>query len=75
MTAIISQVRCAPTHDGEAAFVIELRFPNGGRSTVQINGEEAADVMKSAGVREVEELVGHPWTVLDIRTPCFTGWT
>lgn len=71
MTAIISCVRLTPTHDGEAALVIELSFPNGGRSNVQINSEEAADVMARAGVRSADALVGQPWTVLQVRNPSF----
>lgn len=71
MTAVISHVRLTPTHDGEGALVIELRFPNGGRSNVQINSEEAADVMARAGVRTADALVGHPWTVLQVRDPDF----
>lgn len=73
MTATISDVQLTSTHDGEAALVIELAFPNGGRSKVQINATEAADVMAAAGVASADALVGHPWTVLDVRQPKFMG--
>ncbi|WP_380875482.1 hypothetical protein ACFB49_04800 [Sphingomonas sp. DBB INV C78] len=71
--ATISDVRLTATHDGEAALAIELLFPNGGRSQVHINAEEAADVMAAAGVASADALVGHPWTVLNVRDPKFMG--
>ena len=71
--ALISGVQLTSTHDGEAALAIELTFPNGGRSKVQINALEAADVMAAAGVASAEGLVGQPWTVLDVRQPKFMG--
>lgn len=73
MSARISDVRLTSTHDGEAALVVELTFPNGGRSNVQINAVEAADVMAAAGVASADALIGHPWTVLDVRQPKFMG--
>lgn len=71
--AVISGVRLTSTHDGEAALSIELTFPNGGRSRVQINAVEAADVMAAAGVASADALVGHSWAVLDVRQPKFMG--
>ena len=65
--AIISAVRLTPTHDAEAALVVELRYPNGGRSTVQIDGADAVAVMQRAGVASAVELVGLSWTVLRVR--------
>ncbi|SNS78778.1 hypothetical protein SAMN06295912_11633 [Sphingomonas laterariae] len=73
MTATISRVQLTATHDGEAAVAIELTFPNGGRSQVHINADEAVDVLALAGVASVDALVGHPWTVLDVRDPKFMG--
>ncbi|MDX3883318.1 MULTISPECIES: hypothetical protein [Sphingomonadales] len=69
----IASVQLTSTHDGEAALVIELMFANGGRSKVHINAEEAADVMAKAGVASADALVGHPWTVLQVRDPSFMG--
>ncbi|GAB3285825.1 hypothetical protein [Parahaliea aestuarii] len=65
--AVISAVRLTPTHDGEAAMVVELHYPNGGRSTVQIEGADAVAVMRRAGVSHASELLGLPWTVLRVR--------
>lgn len=71
--ALISAIRLTPTHDGEAALVVELRFDNGGRSTIQLDATSAAEVMARAGVASAAELVGRSWTVLDVRVPVFTG--
>ncbi|TXS96491.1 hypothetical protein FV139_03145 [Parahaliea maris] len=65
--ATISAVRLTPTHDAEAAMVVELTYPNGGRATVQVEGSDAARVMARAGVATAGELVGQPWTVLQVR--------
>ncbi len=48
-------------------MVVELRYPNGGRSTVQIGGADAVAVLQRAGVASATELVGLPWTVLRVR--------
>lgn len=71
--AVIDTVRLTPTHDGEAALVIGLRFENGGRSNVQINADEVRAVMAKAGVGNAMDLVGRCWTVLDVKTPDFLG--
>lgn len=71
--AVIDAVRLTPTHDGEAALVIGLRFANGGRSNVQIDAGEIRAVMAKAGVGNAMDLVGRCWTVLDVKTPAFLG--
>ncbi|MBN7795899.1 hypothetical protein [Parahaliea mediterranea] len=65
--AVICAVHLAPTHDGEAAMVVELRYPNGGTATVQVAGGDTAAVMARAGVATAAGLVGQPWTVLQVR--------
>lgn len=70
---VIDTVRLTPTHDGEAALVIGLRFANGGRSNVQIAADEVRAVMAKAGVDNAMDLVGRCWTVLDVKTPAFLG--
>jgi len=64
---MISAVRLTPTHDGEAALAVELRYPNGGRASVQVEGRDAEAVMARAGVNSATDLVGHSWTVLQVR--------
>jgi len=66
-TATITAVELAPTHDGEAAVVVELTYANGGRSKIHISAPDAALVMARAGVASAMELIGHPWSVLEIR--------
>lgn len=65
--ALIRAVHLGPTHDGEAAMVVELSYPNGGAASVHIGGEDIAAVMARAGVSSAAELVGLPWTVLQVR--------
>lgn len=65
--AVISGILGTPTHDGEGWFVIELMFPGGGRSKLQMTGAEAARVVARAGTTTIDELIGKPWTVLQIR--------
>jgi hypothetical protein len=71
--AVIRGVRLTPTHDGESALVIELGFAGGGRSTVQIDGAGTRAVMAKANVASASDLVGLPWTVLDVGDPAFVG--
>jgi len=70
---VIDAVRLTPTHDGEAALVVTLRFANGGRSKVQIDAEGVRRVMARAGVGNALDLIGRDWAVLDIGEPAFTG--
>lgn len=70
---VIHAVRLTPTHDGDAALVVELRFAGGGRSTVQIEADGVRAVMLKAGVDNAMDLVGQPWTVLDVNRPTFVG--
>ena len=66
--ATITSVQLTPTHDGEAALVVEISYSNGGRAQVQIESCDVSAVMQKAGARSLEQLIGHPWTVLQIRT-------
>lgn len=69
--AVIEALRLTPTHDGEAALVITLRFANGGRSKVQIDADGMRRVMARAGVDNALDLVGRSWAVLDVGEPAF----
>lgn len=70
---MIDAIRLTATHDGEAAMVVELRFPAGGRSRVQLDGEGLRKVMARAGVADASELVGRSWSVLDVNDTPFIG--
>lgn len=72
--ATIANVQLTPTHDGEAALVVEVTYPNGGRTQVQIESCDVPAVMSNAGARSLEDLIGHPWTVLQIRTVGAAAW-
>jgi hypothetical protein len=69
--AVIEALCLTPTHDGEAALVITLRFANGGRSKVQIDADGMRRVMARAGVGSATELIGKSWAVLDVGEPAF----
>jgi len=69
--ARIEAVRLTPTHDGEAAMVVTLRFANGGRSKVQIDADGLRRVMAKAGVGSAADLIGKSWAVLDVEEPAF----
>lgn len=71
--AIVDTVRLTPTHDGEAALVVGLKFPGGGRSNVQIDASGMRAVLAKAGVANVNDLVGRSWSVLDVHHPIFLG--
>ena len=51
-------------HDGEAEAIIELRFPNGARQGVTFTCDVLAGALDRAGINELDELVGHSWSVL-----------
>ena len=71
--AQIDAVRLTPTHDGESALLVTLRFPNGGRSNVQVDSTALVRVMARAGVSNAFDLVGCDWAVLDVDQPAFMG--
>lgn|GEM_PF-2114662 len=61
---VVSAIQLTPTHDGEAACAVELTFPGGGRSMVQLDSAGLARVMAQADVHNLSGLVGLTWTVL-----------
>lgn len=62
--ARVRAVQLTPTHDGEAACAVQLEFPGGGRSVVQLDSAGLARVMAEADLTDLSGLVGRPWTVL-----------
>lgn len=61
---VISALQLTPTHDGEAACMVELMHPGGGRSVVQLDSLRLARVMAAAEVEHATGLVGRRWEVL-----------
>jgi len=71
--AIIDSIALTPTHDGETALVVELRYADGGRARVQIDPHSVHEVLAKAGAASAAELVGRPWSVVDIRETVFAN--
>ncbi|MFC4595707.1 hypothetical protein [Sphingobium tyrosinilyticum] len=70
--ATICGIGFTPTHDGQTALVVELDFGQGSRSKVQIEEADGIrEVLQRARVRDVRDLVGLSWSVLDVRRPQF----
>ena len=59
--------RLTVTHDGESALLVEIGFPGGGCSWVQIADEDVMAVMRKADVSCFDELIGQSWEILRIR--------
>ena len=51
-------------HDGQAEAIIEISFPNGARQGVTFTCDMLAGALDRAGINALDELVGHPWSVL-----------
>lgn len=68
----IVQVQITPTHDGEAALLITLGYPGGGRAKVQVDAADAAEILVRAHVDSAQARIGMPWAVLRFRA---TLWT
>lgn len=73
MGATISGYQLTPTHDGETALVVELAFPAGGRSSVHLNAGDMAEVLRRAGLLRADDLIGQPWSILQIQDAPFVG--
>jgi hypothetical protein len=71
---VIASAALGPGHDGQAEVVIELVYPNGGRSRLSVTHTAVSGALQSAGVHHLDELTGRPWTVLIGRqeTTCST---
>ena len=61
MTATITDVRLAATHEGVAEIVVSLTFENGGRSEVPLDHVAGARLMESCGASQVDDLIGRGW--------------
>ena len=51
-------------HDGEAEAILELLFPNGARQGVTFTCDALVAAFDRHGFTSLDELVGHPWSVL-----------
>lgn len=75
MGATICGFQLTPTHEGEAALVVELAFPGGGRSKVHLNAVDMAAVLDKAGLDTADAMIGQPWSILQVRDAPFAGAT
>jgi hypothetical protein len=62
--AVIVGTVVGPGHDGRAEVVVELAYPNGGRSRLSVSEEALTRALDSAGIDRLEDLTGRTWTVL-----------
>jgi hypothetical protein len=51
-------------HDGQAEVVVELLYPNGGRTHLSVAQTALDSALEAAGVHHLDDLAGQPWTVL-----------
>jgi hypothetical protein len=61
---VIVAAAVAAGHDGRAEAVLDVRYPNGAVRSVTVTEDAVVDAVRPAGVERLEDLCGHPWTVL-----------
>jgi hypothetical protein len=59
--AVISEVRIAAAHDGEAELVVTLRFANGGTSLVTLDEFAARTLLNISNTSSADQLIGVGW--------------
>ena len=64
MTATIARATVVGGHDGRAEIEVEIAYPNGGTSTIQLDEEACLASLDHAGVGSIDDLVGRPWSVV-----------
>ncbi len=64
LDAVISDATLSGGHDGAAEAVVRIRYPNGAHHDVVMTVELLGAVMDRHGLATLDELRGHPWTVL-----------
>ncbi|HEX7037571.1 MAG TPA: hypothetical protein VF210_17510 [Pseudomonadales bacterium] len=58
---MISHVRVAAAHDGEAELVVTLTHGNGGTSQVTLDEIAARALLESCNASRADDLLGHGW--------------
>jgi hypothetical protein len=61
---VVTAARLGPGHDGRAEVVVDLAYPNGGRTQLSIAQEAVTRALDAAGLTSLDELAGRSWTVL-----------
>jgi hypothetical protein len=62
--AVISAVRIAAAHDGEAELVVTLTFANGGQSQVTLDEFAARTLLAISNTSSADHLIGVGWNLV-----------
>jgi len=62
--AIVDSVGFDVAHDSDGIVVLTLRFPNGARSDLSVEGQAIGRLVDRLGLRSVDSLVGLPFSAL-----------
>lgn len=62
--AVVEAVALDVAHDSEGLLVITLRFPNGARSKLPLEGGAVADLLRKLELDSVRDLKGLPFSRL-----------
>ncbi len=54
----------AAGHDGLAEVAVTVRYPNGAERGISLPGDVVDAALDRAGISELADLVGRPWTAL-----------
>ncbi len=71
--AVVAEVGFDVAHDSDGLLVVTLRFPNGARSQLQLEGAAIARMIEALGLESVEDLVGRPFSELAPGLPVNAG--
>ena len=62
--AVVDSVGFDVAHDSDGIVVLTLRFPNGARSDLSVEGKAIGQLVDRLGLRSVDSLVGLPFSTL-----------
>jgi hypothetical protein len=62
--AVIAAARTTGGHDGNAALVLDVRYPNGAIGEITLDGGTGLLLMAFCGADDAAALVGQSWRVL-----------
>jgi hypothetical protein len=59
--AVIAGARVAAAHEGLAELIVIIRYSNGGKSEIPLDGIAAGLLMQSCSATTLEQLNGQSW--------------
>ncbi len=62
--AIVESVGFEVAHDSDGLLVVGLRYPNGGRSQLQLEGRGVGRLLATLGLEAAQDLVGRRFSEL-----------